>query len=118
MHLLLRTTHDMALALQRCSSLHCLLLDFTKALNSVPHERLLLKLDAIGIRGKLLAWIHDFFTCPVQRVVVNGSYYSCLPVRSAGICSWPPAFSSFVTGFEKRRLPCTQQQDTLFTIKR
>ena len=26
--------------------------------------------------------------------------------------------SIFVTGFEKRRLPRTQQQDTLFTIKR
>ena len=80
--LLLRTTHDMALALERRSSLHCLLLDFSKAFDSVPHERLLLKLDAIGIRGKLLAWIRGFLTCRVQRVVVNGSYSSWLPVRS------------------------------------
>ena len=80
--LLLRTTHDMAQALEGRSSLHCLLLDFSKAFDSVPHERLLLKLDAIGIRGKLLTWIRGFLTCRVQRVVVNGSYSSWLPVRS------------------------------------
>ena len=76
--LLQRTTHDMALALQRRSSLHCLL---SKAFDSVPHERLLLKLDAVGIRGKLIAWIYGFLTCQVQRVVVSGSYSSWLPVR-------------------------------------
>ena len=61
--LLQRTTHDMALALERRSSLHCLLLDFSKAFDSVPHERLLLKLDVVGIRGKLIAWICGFLTC-------------------------------------------------------
>ena len=80
--LLLRTTHDMALALEERASLHCLLLDFSKAFDSVPHERLLLKLDAVGIRGRLLAWIRAFFTCRMQRVVVNGAYSSWLPVRS------------------------------------
>ena len=30
-------------------------------------------------------------------------------------CNW---LEIYVTGFEKRRLPRTQQQDTLFTIKR
>ena len=79
--LLLRTTHDMALALEGRSSLHCLLLDFSKVFDSVPHERLLLKLDAVGIRGKLLTWIRGLLTCRVQRVVVNGSYSSWLPVR-------------------------------------
>ena len=29
-----------------------------------------------------------------------------------------PDYNIIVTGFEKRRLPRTQQQDTLFTIKR
>ena len=80
--LLLHTTHDMALALVGHSSLYCLVLDFSKAFDSVPYERLLLKLDAVGIRGKLLAWMHGFLTCQLQRVVVNGSYSSWLTVRS------------------------------------
>ena len=65
MDLLLCTTHDMALALEGHSSLHCLLLDFSKAFDSVSHERLLLKLDAVGVRGKLLTWIRGFLTCQV-----------------------------------------------------
>ena len=55
--LLLRTIHDMALSLENRSSIHCLLLDFSKAFDSVPHERLLLKLEAFGVRGHLLQWI-------------------------------------------------------------
>ena len=31
---------------------------------------------------------------------------------------WYKLHAAYVTGFEKRRLPHTQQQDTLFTIKR
>ena len=72
----------MALALENRSTLHCLLLEFSKAFDSVPHDRLLLKLDSFGIRGKLLAWIHGFLTCRVQRVVSNGSYSSWMQVRS------------------------------------
>ena len=78
--LLLRTIHDMALSLENRSSVHCLLLDFSKAFDSVPHERLLLKLDAIGIRGHLLQWIRCFLTSRLQWVVINGKFSSWLPV--------------------------------------
>ena len=91
--LLLHTTHDMALALESHSSSHCLLLEFSKAFWFCPSWKIIIE-TAIVIRGKLLAWICVFLTCWVQRVVVNSSYSSWLPVRSgiphAGICSWPP----------------------------
>ena len=48
-------------------------MDFAKAFDSVPHERLLQKLSAYGISGCLLSWIRDFLTERTQRVVVDGA---------------------------------------------
>lgn len=48
-------------------------LDFKKAFDIVPHQRLLRKLEAYGITGKLLLWIRDFLSGRKQRVVANGS---------------------------------------------
>ena len=47
-------------------------LDFQKAFNKVPHVRLLAKLEAIGIKGRLLGWIKEWLTGQKQRVVING----------------------------------------------
>ena len=46
--------------------------DFQKAFDSVPHHRLMRKVSACGIRGKLLRWINDFLANRTQRVVING----------------------------------------------
>ncbi len=45
-------------------------LDFQKAFDSVPHERLLSKLQAYGITGKTADWIRHFLTNRHQRVIV------------------------------------------------
>jgi ribonuclease P/MRP protein subunit RPP40 len=47
-------------------------LDFQKAFDKAPHERLLSKLKATGINGKLLRWIRQWLTGRKQRVVING----------------------------------------------
>ena len=49
-------------------------LDFAKAFDKVPHKRLLVKLSALGVSGMFLAWIEDWLTDRVQRVVLNGQY--------------------------------------------
>ena len=65
----------------RCCT-HCVFLDFAKAFDSVPHKRLLLKLEAYGIRGALLQWFCSFLTKRRQRVVINGCSSSWSPVLS------------------------------------
>jgi hypothetical protein len=47
-------------------------LDFAKAFDKVPRERLLEKLRAHGVQGKVLQWIKEWLTGRKQRVVLNG----------------------------------------------
>ena len=46
-------------------------LDFQKAFDSVPHERLLAKLEAYGIIGETASWIRSFLKNRRQKVVVE-----------------------------------------------
>ena len=46
-------------------------LDFKKAFDTVPHERLLTKLAAYGIKGKILNWIRNFLVGRSQRVMIG-----------------------------------------------
>ena len=46
-------------------------MDFMKAFDKVPHERLLRKVEAYGISGPLLGWIRSFLTGRKQRVRVG-----------------------------------------------
>ena len=57
-------------------------LDFLKAFDKIPQEKLLAKIAAKGIHGQLLAWIGDWLTGRQQRVKVNGQYSSWSPVTS------------------------------------
>jgi hypothetical protein len=48
-------------------------LDFQKAFDSVPHERLLSKLTSYGIKGNIANWIQNLLTINrQQRVIVEG----------------------------------------------
>ena len=48
-------------------------MDFSKVFDSVPHNRLLLKLNQYGITGNIHAWLTKFLTCRRQRVVLGGA---------------------------------------------
>ena len=47
-------------------------LDFQKAFDKVPHQRLLLKLKACSIRDGIINWIEQWLTDRRQHVVVDG----------------------------------------------
>ena len=57
-------------------------LDFWKAFDTVPHQRLLRKLEAYGITGNILKWIEAFLVGRSQEVVVNGVKSKLSPVLS------------------------------------
>ena len=46
--------------------------DFAKAFDTVPHRRLLKKIESYGIHGNILKWINGFLSNRRQTVKVNG----------------------------------------------
>ena len=45
-------------------------LDFQKAFDKVPHRRLMLKINAMGIKADVSNWIEDWLKDRYQRVVL------------------------------------------------
>ena len=48
-------------------------LDFAKAFDTVPHGRMIQKLESYGVLGEILNWIKAFLSNRNQRVRVNGA---------------------------------------------
>jgi hypothetical protein len=68
---LLLARESWAVALDEGSKLDIVFIDFSKAFDKVPHRRLIAKLEAYGIGGKLLAWITDFLVDRRVQVKIN-----------------------------------------------
>ena len=79
---LLEFMEEITEAIDRGDSVDVIYLDFAKAFDKVPHQRLLAKLHGYGIRGKIYEWIQDFLSNRQQRVVVNGQFSDWKPVTS------------------------------------
>ena len=69
---LISPIHNWAKGINFRSQTVVVLLDFVKAFDSVPHERLLVKLDFYGIRGQMHRWIKAFLSNRTQNVSVSG----------------------------------------------
>jgi hypothetical protein len=57
---------------EKGTTMDVIYLDFAKAFDTVPHKRLLNKLEAYGVNGRILKWIANFLQNRRQRVSVNG----------------------------------------------
>ena len=79
---LIHLFHEWAKALDKRLSTDVIFLDFEKAFDSVPHDRLLLKLERFGITGSLLSWLSNFLQGRSQRVVIEGCQSDWAPVTS------------------------------------
>ena len=81
---LVTAIEEIAKALDNGKQTDLIIMDFSKAFDVVPHQRLIRKLDYYGIRGNLKHWLANWLTCREQSVVVNGA--SSHPVHvSSGV---------------------------------
>ena len=76
------SVNDLAKVLDRQSQADVVMVDFSKAIDLVPHQRLPLKLCHFGITGKLHNWIQDCFTMRTQKLVLEGVSSSSITVTS------------------------------------
>ena len=79
---LLITLQDLLSLRDRKVQVDVAILDFSKAFDTVPHSRLLGKLEYYGIDGVIHKWVSAFLNNREQRVVVNGSYSNPVSVDS------------------------------------
>ena len=59
--------------IEKGEALDVIYTDFSKAFDSVPHQRLLAKLERSGIKGDILQWIRSFLKGRCQCVNVDGT---------------------------------------------
>ena len=79
---LLEYLEEMTKLLDSGRSVDIVYLDFAKAFDKVPINRLISKCRGLGISGRLLLWIKEWLTNREQRVVLNGECSDWQPVGS------------------------------------
>ena len=71
---LLESSDFLTNSLARKRWVDLLFLDFEKAFDKVPHRRLLQKIEAYGVSGRILRWIGAFLNKRRQRVVLGEAF--------------------------------------------
>ena len=79
---LLITSHDLATILNKRSQVDVAVLDFAKAFDKVPNQRLIKKLQFYNLDQKVVGWIQSFLSKRTQSVVVDGHTSTSAPVLS------------------------------------
>ena len=91
-----------------------ILLDFSKAFDKVPHQRIIYNLDFYGVRGENLQWVKSFLSARKQRALLDGKTSDQADVSSGvpqGTVNGPLYFLAFINDLPE----CTSSETRLFT---
>ena len=79
---LIEFTSDLFRSLQDRKQMDVIVMDFSKAFDKVPHNRLMYKLERAKLDPSVIGWIGSFLNERTQRVVVDGEESPSAPVTS------------------------------------
>jgi hypothetical protein len=70
----IKVCQDIADSLDNGDRVDAIVIDFSKAFDLVPHDRLLVKIAASGVDFRVVVWIREFILGRTQRVRVGGQF--------------------------------------------
>ena len=79
---LLTTINDLLVSYDQGKQIDIAILDFSKVFDTVPHRKLLHKLDNYGVKGSIHLWLSNFLCSRTMRVVLEGEASEEVPVAS------------------------------------
>ena len=76
------TLHDLLKSFDGKKQVDIAILDFSKAFDTVPHDKLLHKMKGYGVRGQLNKWLSSFLKDRMMNVVCEGEHSESVSVES------------------------------------
>lgn len=79
---LIQTIHDFAKAIDTREQIDVIAIDLAKAFDKVPHNKLIYKLETVGLNATVIKWIKAYLTDRKQQAKLDGHVSDSLSVLS------------------------------------